>query len=179
MRPWLKVDQAGRANAAGGGSAGSRSGPGGGGPAGTFSSGSRSNPQNVNASNSGCGPATHTAPPPLPPPAVPELPSQPSSPPHHILHVGKQASPPSHPPHPPYRQTSNLATRATHLLTAHTLPYAPHVDPTPPRCFDRNETCSAWASAGECLTNPIYMRKFCCGSCTVSVPKGKCEVSSS
>ena len=37
-----------------------------------------------------------------------------------------------------------------------------------PTCKDVNDWCSVWADQGECLANPVYMRKNCrvsCGLC--------------
>lgn len=40
------------------------------------------------------------------------------------------------------------------------------VPPPPPKlCADDHAGCEVWAGAGECESNPGYMRATCAGSC--------------
>jgi hypothetical protein len=43
-----------------------------------------------------------------------------------------------------------------------------------PRCVDDADDCHAWASSGECTSNPTYMQKACRRACGVCRPRAPC-----
>lgn len=74
--------------------------------------------------------------------------------------------------HPPVIDAAGLAAQSAGGLFARDESAAATVasDSTGCPVDERLEHCPAWAQAGECLRNPVFMRKFCKASCKL-VPR--------